>query len=414
MVFEKNAETGLAVASTQKVLTSVAAYELLGKNYTYKTELRYTGVIKGNELNGDLLLIGFGDPTLGSSRFSQLKEGGFIKAVIAKLKELGIKKINGSIIADNSRFSTEAIPDGWIWEDIGNYYAAGHWALNWKENSFDLFIKAGDKPGDAVELLNKPPIGDITLKNTLQTGPKGSGDNAFIHLAPDATQGYVTGTIPAGEKRFVISGAVPNGAAFLLKELTDSLAKEGIVLNGSYKVDGNNKGIGGNVSDKSVLLYTANSPSLDSISYHFLHKSINLYGEALLRTLAFEKSGVGSAIKGIELLQQFYAGNGIDSYAINIIDGSGLSPQNRVTPKALVKALQLAKTKSWYNSFLSALPEYNGLKMKSGSIGGARAFTGYSKSSSGEEYVFSIIVNNYNGSGSAMVKKLYKLLDNLK
>ena len=96
------------------------------------------------------------------------------------------------------------------------------------------------------------------------------------------------------------------------------------------------------------------------------------------------------------------------------MDGSGLSPQNRVTAGAEVKVLQYAKTRPWFASFYNALPLYNDMKMKSGSIGGARAFAGYHTSKSGMEYVFSIIVNNYDGSSAEMVKKLYKILDELK
>jgi len=236
LLFDKNAGIGLAVASTQKVLTNIAAYEILGKEYKYKTELRYSGVIKGSELNGNLYIIGYGDPTLGSKRFLEINEDAFLKMISAKLKQLGIRRINGDVITDNSRFSNESIPDGWVWEDIGNYYAAGLWAINWKENSFDLLLKAGDNPGDSVEILNTSDITDMPLKNLLKAGQKGSGDNAFIHLPPDGTRGYVSGTIPAGEKKFVISGAVPNGARYFFKYLAAEFVSAGIAVKGKFKV----------------------------------------------------------------------------------------------------------------------------------------------------------------------------------
>ena len=97
-----------------------------------------------------------------------------------------------------------------------------------------------------------------------------------------------------------------------------------------------------------------------------------------------------------------------------MIDGSGLSPQNRVTTHAEVKVLQYARTRTWFNAFYNALPEYNGMKMKSGSIGGARAFAGYHTAKDGRQYTFSIIVNNYDGSSSDIVKKMYGVLDLLK
>jgi D-alanyl-D-alanine carboxypeptidase/D-alanyl-D-alanine-endopeptidase (penicillin-binding protein 4) len=163
-----------------------------------------------------------------------------------------------------------------------------------------------------------------------------------------------------------------------------------------------------------IELYKHVSPPLDSINYWFLKKSINLYGEALIKTMAFEKTGFGSTGKGVELVRDFWEENGIEKSALNICDGSGLSPQNRVTADALVKALQYAKTRPWFGSFYYALPEYNGMKMKSGSIGGARAYAGYHTAKDGNEYSFAIIINNYDGESAAIVKKMHLILDNLK
>ena len=99
---------------------------------------------------------------------------------------------------------------------------------------------------------------------------------------------------------------------------------------------------------------------------------------------------------------------------MNIVDGSGLSPLNRITTHAQVQVLQHAKKQSWFPGYYDAFPEYNGMKMKSGTINGVKAFCGYHKSKAGQEYIFSFIVNNYNGSSSALVQKMYKVLDELK
>ena len=168
------------------------------------------------------------------------------------------------------------------------------------------------------------------------------------------------------------------------------------------------------ITSYQKLLGTIYSPPLDSVAYWFLQKSINLYGEALLKTMAYEKSGVGSTEKGVELLKDLWSKNGIEKPALNIVDGSGLSPQNRVTTNALVIALQYAKTRDWYSSFYNALPLYNGMKMKSGTIGGAKAFAGYHTSKGGTEYTFAIIINNYDDAAGSIVPKMFKVLDELK
>ena len=123
---------------------------------------------------------------------------------------------------------------------------------------------------------------------------------------------------------------------------------------------------------------------------------------------------MGSTEKGIELVRDFWKSKGIDKGALQIVDGSGLSPQNRVTTDAMVKALQFARKRPWYNAFYQSIPEFNGMKMKSGSIGGARAYAGYHTAKDGKQYSFAIIVNNYEGSSGEVVKKLYKVLDVLK
>jgi D-alanyl-D-alanine carboxypeptidase/D-alanyl-D-alanine-endopeptidase (penicillin-binding protein 4) len=145
-----------------------------------------------------------------------------------------------------------------------------------------------------------------------------------------------------------------------------------------------------------------------------LRKSVNLYGEALVKTIAYEKNGFGSTNDGLRIIKNFWKDKGIDASAINILDGSGLSPQNRITTNALVTVMQYAKSRQWFSSFHNSLPEYNGLKMKSGTIGGAKSFTGYANSKAGEDYTFAIVVNNYFGSAGDIVKKMYKVLDVLK
>jgi D-alanyl-D-alanine carboxypeptidase/D-alanyl-D-alanine-endopeptidase (penicillin-binding protein 4) len=167
-------------------------------------------------------------------------------------------------------------------------------------------------------------------------------------------------------------------------------------------------------SDKLKTIYTHYSPSLDSIIYWFLKKSINLYGEALVKTFAYEKQGFGSTDSGVAIVKKFWKDKGLDEDELNIYDGSGLSPLNRITTHAQVEVLKYAKTKNWFPYFYDALPEYNGMKMKSGTISDVKGFCGYQKSKDGKEYIFSFLVNNYNGKTSGMVNKIYKVLDELK
>ena len=164
----------------------------------------------------------------------------------------------------------------------------------------------------------------------------------------------------------------------------------------------------------TTILFTHSSPPLDSMIYWFLKKSINLYGEALAKTFAFQKSGLGETEKGVEIVRKFWKEKGIVPTELNMVDGSGLSPLNRVTTHAQVTVLKYARSQPWYRGYYDAFPEYNGMKMKSGTISDVKGFCGYQKSKDGNEYIFSFLVNNYNGSASSLVKKMYKVLDELK
>lgn len=415
VVYSKNARVGLAAASSQKVITATTAFDLLGKDYCFKTELGYDGTITKGTLNGSLLLTGYGDPTLGSWRYANTKADMVTRAWVNELKKNNISGINGTIYLNDAKFSMQPIPGGWIWDDIGNYYGAGHWGLNWHENQYDLVLKPGNKEGDDVQVLRtEPRLVAAVLINQLKTGKKGSGDNGYIYLPPYSGTGFVAGTVPAGEKEFTLSGAFPNPLLQVQQALSDALAEAKIY--GNYKFSSSQLSKANNeaIREPTKLLLTQYSPPLDSITYWFLKKSINLYGEALLKTLAYEKQGFGSTENGLSVIHDFWQGKGIDSNAMKMMDGSGLSPQNRITSEAFVRVMQYAKGRPWFSSFYNALPEYNGQKMKSGTIGGAKSFTGYSKAADGSEYTFAIIINNYSGSAAQIVSKMFKVLDLLK
>ncbi len=408
-IYDRNAHIGFAVASSQKVITSTASLELLGIDYRYKTELAYEGKIDNGVLNGNVYLIGYGDPTLGSWRYNNTKEQVVLNEWTTSFEKNNIKKVTGNLIGYDKNWESQTIPGGWIWDDIGNYYGAGVSALNWRENQYDLKLRSG-RTGDKVSIVTTvPKLYDVTLIPELVSGKPGSGDNGFIYLPPYANTGFVRGTIPPNESSFNIAGSFPNPSFQLTSTLADALKAKGIdikmAVNSGYESLLNQTQLPKNIS----TLATHYSPTLDSINYWFLKRSINLYGEDLVKTLGYEKKRAGSTDSGISVIKSFWKSNGVDPSSINMIDGSGLSPQNRITPEALVKVMQYARTRSWFNSFNNALPDFNGIKMKSGTIGGAKSFTGYVGG-----YTFAIVVNNYSGSSSEIVRKLYKVLDVLK
>ena len=223
VVFEKNSRIGMAPASTQKIITSVTAFELLGRNYRYKTDLGYTGMMHGDTLKGDLILRGTGDPSLGSWRYAATKDSLLLKQWINVIKKAGIRTLKGSLNYDNSKFSVQSIPDGWIWQDIGNYYGAAPKPVNWRENQVDVVLRSGELIGSPVEVLSPA----WHFLNELKAAAKGTGDNAYVYLS-NGNHMVIAGTIPVGERAFKIAAANPFATRELMEELTAGLRSSGI------------------------------------------------------------------------------------------------------------------------------------------------------------------------------------------
>jgi serine-type D-Ala-D-Ala carboxypeptidase/endopeptidase (penicillin-binding protein 4) len=405
VIFNKNAEVGLAPASTQKIITSATAYELLGKDFRYETTLGFI-TKPGNE--NFLFIKPGGDPTLGSWRWETTKEENVIQRFVNVVAQQNGKTWHGLIVEANG-WNSESIPDGWIWQDIGNYYGAGAAALNWRENQFDLILTSGSKIGDAVKVAStKPLLFNYSFISMATAAGRGTGDNAYIYFPLEGRKGILRGTIPVNESKFVVSGAMPSPSSQFAATLSDAL------LNNNIAFKENAVTTFDSITSKKTILYTEYSPRLDSIVYWFNKKSINLYGEALIKTIAYQQKGKGETGEGVDIVKDFWKSKGIDKTELNIVDGSGLSPLNRVTTHAQVTVLQHAKKQNWYKGFFNSLPEYNGMKMKSGTINGVKGFTGYHTAKDGSQYIFSFLVNNYNGSSAALVQKMYKVLDVLK
>lgn len=408
-ITSQNIQVGMAPASCQKVITASTAFELLGHDFTYKTTLAYNGEIKNGMLDGNIVVAGEGDPTLGSWRYDATNEENSISNFKQAILNQGINDISGRVVADESKWKSEVTPDGWIWQDIGSYYGAGARAINWHENQYDLFLKSGGEISDSVEIVTTEPstVIGLNLKSLATSAQRGSGDNAYIYFPLDQENGFVRGTIPVNENKFSISGAMPHPAIQLAATLEAALKNKPLedVLSNNSVLD--------NI-DSTHVFYTYHSLPLDSIVYWFLKRSVNLYGEALLKTMGYELTKSGSVDSGVSVVKNFWKEKGIETSALNIIDGSGLSPGNRVTTASLVTVLQYAKKQPWFPSFYNALPEINGIKMKSGSIGGVVSYTGFIKSKTGEDYTFAFIINNYDGGANDIRKKMWRLLDLLK
>ncbi len=412
-IFAKNENIGLATASTLKTITSATAFGMLGKDFQYQTTLAYSGTIDAEgTLHGSLVIIGGGDPTLGSWRYDQTKEGNILNQWVSAIRKAGIKKIDGNVIGDDSLWGSQTTPEGWIWQDIGNYYGAGASALSWRENQFDLHLRA-NRSGNTVTVLKAvPQMPYLKIVNELKAGEEGTGDRVYAYLPPLATTAYLRGTWALGISKTGISAALPDPAFDAAFRLQDTLKRIGIPASLPVSTTRQLKADQQALPLVSQKISTISSPALSQMVYWFQKKSVNLYGEHLLKTLAWKTGKEGTTKNGAATVINYWAERGLDRKALNIIDGSGLSPGTRVTATAMAGVLYQSQKESWFPAYYDSFPENNGMKLKSGTINDVSSYAGYYTDSSGRKYIIVININNYSGSGIS--KKLFKVLDALK
>lgn len=407
VIYGANSDVGLATASTLKTVTTITAMQVLGPDYRFKTSISN---VNGSQLgangvwNGDLMINSGNDPTLGSWRWPETNETTVLKTFVEGIRKAGIKSISGSIIATG----VNKTPQGWIWQDVGNYYGAAPNNLCWHENQFDILLKPG-RPGQLVQVTGTvPQLPYLHIENGLKTGAAGSGDRAYAYLPILGNVMFLNGTYAIDQNKRRISAALPDPPYELARRLKDTLESLHIHVAGDpisetmWIARTNNADLA-----YSRVLATHYSPPLRKIIYWLNQRSINLYAEQLLIAMADSlKSDDAPSV-----VQKFWKERGIDPNSLNIVDGSGLSPGDRVTTRTMATILRSAKSQSWFPDFYESLPVYNNMKMKSGSINNVLTYAGY-QTKNGRDLCFSIMVNNYTGPG--IKQKMFKVLDELK
>jgi D-alanyl-D-alanine carboxypeptidase/D-alanyl-D-alanine-endopeptidase (penicillin-binding protein 4) len=146
VIASKNALVTLPTASTAKLFATAGAIELLGKDYRPSTRIYIDGPIVNGVLDGNIIIRGGGDVSLGSKFFNdEGKENAFLKQWVDTIKKLGITSVAGKIIADGSEFGYNGVPDGWAWTDMGNYYGAGPSGICIYDNTLKYYFKTYKK-----------------------------------------------------------------------------------------------------------------------------------------------------------------------------------------------------------------------------------------------------------------------------
>lgn len=413
-------------ASSLKLITTFLSLQEFGEDFRFNTRIGYFGTIdQAGTLNGNLVIIGTGDPTFASERFGEnYSLNVVLEKIISELQNKGIKCIDGKIEIKTNVFEGQAICPSWPYSDIANYYGSGAWGLNFNENKYDLIFSAAVPQGAIAKLDGiDPEIPNMYIQSEVEVkGPK-TGDNAYIYGDPFNYSKIVRGSIPYSNQPFVIKGAVPNPPLSFGYFLEHELSKKGIRTNGSSVSKTPIK------RSDFIQLLSIKSPTLAQIVKEANFESINLYCEALLRLMGRKYNKEGSFESGIEFVSETLKQKGLSKSSFIIKDGGGLSPRNGIAPSAFTEFLSVQHQKYGLENYKKYIPHVGvsgtvkslmkgkkGQKkffLKSGSMGGVLSYTGVFEAKSGESYLVCFMSNNHskgNRSVRVQAEKVFELL----
>lgn len=432
ILYSYDSQRELIPASVMKTVTTATALEILGPDYRYPTTIEYDGVITNGTLNGNLYIKGSGDPTLESSHIP-MEQRTAIPEWIAAIQQVGIRKITGSVIADESILDTEGVGLKWVGEDYGSYYGAGSYGLSFADNQYTLFLKT-TTPGSRPEIIKTTPeVTGLKFHNYL-TSSVNLSDSAYIVGGPFSRERYLYGIIPAGKKQFTLKGDIPDPALFLAEYVDKKLKDNGIVIESQascYRLLSESKSW---PFDERKEIITTYSPPISEIISITNHVSHNLYADALIKTIGLQytpqKGEILSSFgRGIKVLKKYWENKGIDTRSLWMFDGSGLAITDKLTASFMCELLSYMVTQSPNSEiFIASLPEAgisgsikNFLKgttlegnarLKSGSMSRVKGYAGYIKKN-GKHYAVALFVNNYSCDGRPMNQAIEQLLVSL-
>jgi serine-type D-Ala-D-Ala carboxypeptidase/endopeptidase (penicillin-binding protein 4) len=412
-LFELNARTLLVPASTSKLVSVATAAEAVGWDYRFETALRGTGPISEGTLHGDLIVVGSGDPSIGG------RAGDDLTPFVEGLKALGVRRIDGRVIGDDDAMEDPRPQLAWAWDDLGYATGAIFGALNLAENRMQVTVSPASREGGPTVLAVDPQAAYRPLANRAVTGAASSTPLVWPEQRPGETFLTIAGSIPAGAMPARLTVSTGNPTFWFASVLRSRLLRDGIEVTGeAFDVDDVMP-----APDRATatLLYTHRSHPLAEIVQPLLKESINLYGEAVLR-LNVPPGRFPTNDAALEGMRARLASWGIPDDGQQLVDGSGLSRRNVISPDTLVTVLRRMSSAGTTSPFVTALPiaatdgslagrmagtaAQGNVRAKTGTMSNVRSLAGYVATRDGELLAFAVIVNNFEGSGAAALKAI--------
>lgn len=413
MLGGRNINLACITASTMKTVTSTAALELLGADFTFQTPVYLDGEIHGNTLRGNLVVVGRGDPTLGSVYFKDNLD--IVNEVLESLRNQGITTIEGKVLVDNSLYYYPAYNGDWCADDLAWDFGMGLHALNYCDNRMKLVFK-GNGDGSVQNAHFEPNVPGVQIINRMRPG---NVDNVGVLLEYANPAIVLTGT--AADTTYVFNVSNPTPGALLVDSLNRTLANSGIKI-GNKQYD---------PSDRRWLLMTHKSPVLSDIIFSLLERSDNMFTEALLKAIAVNSKRQPTEVQGVAVVDSLLTARGIDASGKFQYDGSGLARNNKAPVKFFAdmltymadrrfgtKQLRLVDlmTRLGINAKIGTQVPYSSISgkiaSKSGSMRDVQCYVGYFPADE-PKYAWAVLVNNWHGSRPNLKEMIDSLLLNI-
>ncbi len=426
VLYARNDEKSFVPASNVKLYTTSAALDQLGWMYRYRTRLYVDGPVESGVLRGNLIVRGAADPTIGTHY--EASEGDWEADVDAtrlfrdwadSLRAAGITRIEGDVIGDDDVIDDVPLGTNWSWDDETFYYSAQLSGLPFNDNVIHMYV-TGTRRGAPANIRWYPYDTDyVEVINRSETiHPDSSGEEGYRRIRGTNTI-EVTTRVPEGDEE-IEEITVENPTEFFVHVLRESLHRSGISVSGDA-VDVDELSIKPDYSEPHVRRVAYHeSPTLAEIVALINKPSQNLFAELLLKKLGAEfrtrdeDLDPGSAEMGVAAAFETFVRADIDTSTIRLVDGSGLSRLNLVTPemttrllsymwhhedrnvhRAFVNSLPLAGEQGTLRNRFRQGPAYGNLRAKTGTLTSVSSLSGYVHLDGPRPLAFSMMSNHY-------------------
>jgi D-alanyl-D-alanine carboxypeptidase/D-alanyl-D-alanine-endopeptidase (penicillin-binding protein 4) len=413
-LFALDPDSSRAPASNMKLLTSAAALEELGPDFRYRTYVVTQGDVSDGVLNGDLVLYGTGDPGI-SDRFYRSKTTVF-EELADELLETGVTTVRGDLVGDRSFLPGPLRPEGWDPRDLNDHFAAAVSALSFNENVVSLRVESAARAGWKPTVHTIPDHAGLDVVNQAVTVEQRG--RLFIGRDDPMAPILLRGQIQRGGRDVWRELTVSDPAAYAVSVFRAVLAEKGITVVGDDRMTTTAEfsPVGGvtitapavTSRPRTRILATHVSPPLRDYLTVVNKRSHNLFTELIFRTLGRSREGTGSPEASARAVASALGDLGVDTAGVIQLDGSGLSPGNRVRAATFVSLLGHVAESDLWGELWATLPEAGNrrelarmyrtpaagnLRAKTGTIEGVSALSGVVQSRDGERLAFSILVN---------------------